>query len=187
MKKVFITILATLVTLFFLAETGLLAPFGIKQITLFSRPKPEKDNVDEKNEITTDTVTGVNYRFKAEKENFYVYTGGEWKKLFMCGVNIGATEPALFPGDLTISYDSYYRWFGYISEMNCNCIRVYTTMSPQFYLALGDYNKQAENPLYLYQGIWVNEEDIEVLCDVYAENQKIMTEFKQDAISPARR
>ena len=183
MKKVFITILATLVTLFFLAEVGLLAPFGIKQITLFSRPKPEKDNVDEKNEITTDTVTGVNYRFKAEKENFYVYTGGEWKKLFMCGVNIGATEPALFPGDLTISYDSYYRWFGYISEMNCNCIRVYTTMSPQFYLALGDFNKQAENPLYLYQGIWVNEEDIEVLGDVYAENQKIMTEFKQDAIT----
>ena len=183
MKKIVITILATLITLFFLAQTGLLAPFGIKQITLFTRPKPEKDGVDEKNEIYTDPETGVNYRFKAEKEHFSVYTGGEWKELFMRGVNIGATEPSLFPGDLTISYDSYFRWLGYISEMNCNCIRVYTTMPPQFYLALGDFNKNAENPLYLYQGIWVNEEDIEVLGDVYAENQKIMTEFKKDALT----
>lgn len=103
--------------------------------------------------------------------------------MFMRGVNIGATEPGLFPGDLTISYDTYYRWFGYISEMNCNCIRIYTLMPPQFYQALGDFNKKAKNRLYLYQGIWVNEEDIERLSDTYAENEKILNDFTTDAVN----
>ena len=103
--------------------------------------------------------------------------------MFMRGVNIGATEPGLFPGDLTISYDTYYRWFGYISEMNCNCIRIYTLMPPQFYQALGDFNKKAKNKLYLYQGIWVNEEDIERLSDTYAENEKILNDFMTDAVN----
>ena len=101
----------------------------------------------------------------------------------MRGVNIGATEPGLFPGDLTISYETYYRWFGYISDMNCNCIRVYTLMPPQFYQALKDFNSEASNKIYLYQGIWVNEDDIERLSDAYAENEKILNDFTADAIN----
>ncbi len=127
--------------------------------------------------------TGVRYRFKAEGDYFYLYADGEWKQQFMRGVNIGATEPGLFPGDLTISYDTYYRWFGYISAMNCNCIRICTLMPPQFYQALGDFNRKAQNPLYLYQGIWVNEEDIERLADSYAENEKILNDFTADAVN----
>ena len=45
-------------------------------------------------------------------------------------------------------------------------------MRPQFYLALNDFNKKAKNPLYLYQGVWVNEDDIERFDDVYAENER---------------
>ena len=67
--------------------------------------------------------------------------------------------------------------------MNCNCIRVYTTMRPQFYLALNDFNKEADNPIYLFQGVWVNEDDIERLSDVYAENGKILTDFKKDVLT----
>lgn len=183
MKKTVAAVVATLVVLFILAQIGVLERFGVHGLSFFTAKKEEGAASGSGAEQYTDPSSGVSYRFKAEEEGFYIYRNGEWQELFMTGVNIGATEPALFPGDLTISYDTYYRWFEYISEMNCNCIRVYTTMRPQFYLALSDFNSQAANPLYLYQGIWLNEDDIERLSDVYAENEKILTDFKNDALN----
>ena len=182
MKKIVISIVATIVVLFFLAQTGLLTPFGIKQLS-FTRENVESDDKATSSEEYLDSANDLSYRFKAEGNYLSVYRNGGWNELFMTGVNIGASEPALFPGDLTIEYDTYLRWFKNISEMNCNCIRVYTTMRPQFYLALNDYNSKAENPLYLFQGIWVNEDDIERLSDVYAENEKILTDFTHDALT----
>ncbi len=182
MKKVVISIVATIVVLFILAQTGLLAPFGIKQLS-FTRENAESDGAETSNEEYLDSANDLSYRFKAEGNYFSVYRNGSWNELFMTGVNIGASEPSLFPGDLTISYETYMRWFKYISEMNCNCIRVYTTMRPQFYLALNDFNSKADNPLYLFQGIWVNEDDTERLSDVYAENEKILTDFTRDALT----
>ena len=174
--------MATLLVLVCLAQTGLLEIFGIHGISFYTKKK-EKDSSAGGAESYTDNQTGISYRFKAEGDYFYNYESGDWKQMFMRGVNIGATEPGLFPGDLTISYDTYYRWFGYISEMNCNCVRIYTLMPPQFYQALGDFNKKAKNKLYLYQGIWVNEEDIERLSDTYAENEKILNDFTTDAVN----
>ncbi|MBK6088483.1 family 2 glycosyl transferase [Ruminococcus difficilis] len=183
MKKIVISVIATIVVLFFLAQTGLLAPFGIKQLSVFGRENRKSSDVDTSSEEYMDTANNLSYCFKAEGQYFSVYQNGGWKEQFMTGVNIGASEPALFPGDLTISYETYLRWFKYISEMNCNCIRVYTTMRPQFYLALNDFNKDADKPIYLFQGVWVNEDDIERLSDVYAENEKILTDFKKDVLS----
>ena len=182
MKKVVISVVATIAVLFLLAQTGILAPFGINQISLFTREKTVRDGVEKTREEFTDTANNLSYRFKAEGSYFSVYRNGDWNELFMTGVNIGASEPSLFPGELTISYETYLRWFKAISEMNCNCIRVYTAMRPQFYLALNDFNKNADRPIYLFQGIWVNEEDIGRLGDVYAENEKILTDFTKDAI-----
>lgn len=183
MKKVVISVVATLLVLVLLAQTGLLEIFGIHGISFYTKKK-ETDVTDASaNDYYTDNQTGISYRFKASGDYFYVYENGDWNELFMRGVNIGATEPSLFPGDLTISYETYYRWFGYISEMNCNCIRIYTLMPPQFYQALKDFNAKSENKLYLYQGIWINEDDIERLSDAYAENEKILNDFKYDAIN----
>ena len=141
MKKVVISVVATIAVLFLLAQTGILAPFGINQISLFTREKTVRDGVEKTREEFTDTANNLSYRFKAEGSYFSVYRNGDWNELFMTGVNIGASEPSLFPGELTISYETYLRWFKAISEMNCNCIRVYTAMRPQFYLALNDFNK----------------------------------------------
>jgi hypothetical protein len=62
--------------------------------------------------------------------------------------------------------------------MNANTIRVYTILNPEFYDALYDYNKNRKEPLYLLQGVWVNEEDIEKYKDAY--NPMILDRFKQD-------
>lgn len=185
MKKVFISVGVTLLVLLLFAQMGFLEYFGIHGLHFTTEKDSGKDTDADKSSgfsSYTDVETGVSSRFKVDGDYFYVYEDGDWKELFMAGVNIGATEPALFPGDLSISYETYYRWFQYISDMNCNCIRVYTTMRPQFYMALDDFNKQSDNPLYLYQGIWMNEEDIERLSDVYAENEKILNEFISDSI-----
>lgn len=128
---------------------------------------------------------GVRYRIKAEGNNLFKYEKGAWSKLFIKGVNLGATRPGLFPGELAISYEEYYRWFTLIGHMNANCVRVYTLMRPQFYNALLAYNRQAEHPLYLFQGVWINEEDITSLADAYAQNGKILNTFIADCITTA--
>ncbi len=183
MKKIVISIVATCLVLFGMAQMGWLEMFGIHGMSFFTEKNNPISDQGNRFEYYTDVQTNVSYRFKAEGDYLYIYENGDWKELFIQGVNIGATEPALFPGDLSISYETYTRWFGYISEMNANAVRVYTLMPPQFYQALEDFNKSAENPLFLFQGIWINEDDIERIADVYAENEKILNDFKADALT----
>lgn len=183
MKKWITYVGSTLLILAIMVQMGWLEIIGIHRVS-FGSGRDQVNKVDTQGFTTDD---GVSYRVKAEGEYFYIFdeSDGQWEKVFWKGVNIGAGEPGLFPGELTISYDDYYRWFGYISDMNCNCIRVYTAMRPQFYQALLDFNSQAENPLYLFQGVWMDEQDITTYADVYADNSKIMNDFINDALDLA--
>lgn len=178
MKKVIIPVIATILVLAFMTQMGWLEIVGIHRVQL------GKQEATGSAEAGYDSYTedGLSYRVKCDGDYFYLYQDGNWNKVFWKGVNIGAGEPGLFPGDLNISYEDYYRWFGYISKMNCNCIRVYTTLMPQFYTALYDFNSQSDNPLYLFQGVWMDEDDMAALNDVYADNNKIMDEFQADAL-----
>lgn len=182
MKKWLLYVGSTLLILLFMVQMGWLQMIGINRIS-FGGDRPEDVSRVNTEEYTVEE--GVAYRIKAEGESFYLYSreSGQWEEIFWKGVNIGAGKPGLFPGELTISYEDYLRWFDYISKMNCNCIRVYTIMRPQFYQALYDFNSQAEHPLYLFHGVWMDEEDISTYADVYAENSKIKNEFIQDARS----
>ncbi|KZL92147.1 family 2 glycosyl transferase [Clostridium magnum] len=120
----------------------------------------------------------VSYMTKVDDKFFYVYKYGKWKKEFIKGVNIGAAKPGAFPGELAVTKEEYKRWFKQIADMNANSIRVYTTLKPEFYDALYEYNKEAIKPIYIFQGVWVNEEDISNLMD--AQNSKIKDAFKED-------
>lgn len=177
MKKIITAVVALLLVLVFLIQTDTLEGIGIPPF--FQKRTSSDTKISDNYDYVT--TNGVRYRVKAEGNNFYCYANGEWEKTFMTGVNIGATEPGLYPGDLTISYDDYYRWFQEISAMNVTSIRVYTVLRPQFYKALLDFNSQADRPLWLYQGVWVDEDDITALGDVYAQNSKIANEFTDDA------
>lgn len=137
----------------------------------------QKSNKENKN--TTATVNNtLGYISKTDKNSFYVLEKGKWNKIFIKGVNIGAGKPGAFPGEVAITYDEYYRWFGYISQMNANTIRIYTVQRPQFYNALYDFNKKAEEsgkkPIYMIHGVWVNENDITTINDAYGNNDKIL-------------
>ncbi|MDF2557045.1 MAG: hypothetical protein K0R71_873 [Bacillales bacterium] len=122
---------------------------------------------------------GVTYPVKVDSQYFYIYKNGKWTKEFIKGVNIGAAKPGYFPGEFAITKKEYKRWFKYISDMNANTIRVYTILKPDFYEALYEYNESAKKPLYFFQGIWVNEEDVNTIKD--AHDERILGVFKTDA------
>lgn len=130
----------------------------------------------------TDSKTHVSYNARIQGKDFQVYDSknNKWSNLFLTGVNIGLGNPAHFPGEYAVTKEEYARWFKQIGEMNANTIRVYTTQMPYFYEALDEYNKTAKNPIYLIQGVYLNEEDIAKYSDVYAENKKIQRDFIKD-------
>lgn len=105
--------------------------------------------------------------FKTQGKYFSILTDNGYEPVYIKGVNLGSGKPGSYPGELAITKDEYLRWFQEISDMNCNTIRVYTVMMPQFYQALYEYNASAANKLYLFQGVWYNEEQISETEDAY--------------------
>ena len=105
---------------------------------------------------------------RVEGKSFLVRaTDGEMKPFFVKGVDIGAAKPGYWPGEFGIESSDYLRWFQQIGELNANTIRVYVPQMPVFYDALLTYNLQAEHPLYLMQGIYMNEELISTHLDAF--------------------
>ncbi|MGV8905533.1 MAG: family 2 glycosyl transferase [Acetobacterium sp.] len=130
-----------------------------------------------KTSIFTDE-DAIQYMAKVDSQYFYIYQDDQWQKEFIKGVNIGAAVPGYFPGEFGTTKEDYLRWFKYISDMNANTIRVYTILKPEFYDALYEYNHSVKTPLYLIQGVWINEENIVNYRDAY--NPEIADSFKTD-------
>jgi hypothetical protein len=154
-------------------------------VQLFARD--DKDNTYKENKNNIEKSNGgIDYIAITDSQYFYTVTNGKKEKLFIKGLNIGAGKPGAFPGELAVTYDEYYRWFEYISQMNANTIRVYTILRPVFYNALYEFNQKAEKdgelPIYLIHGVWVNEEDIATIEDAFGENKKI----QQDIIAEGK-
>ena len=92
---------------------------------------------------------GINYTSKIEDNMFYIYKADQWEKLVIKGVNIDDT-----PSDM--KEKEFVKWFNEIGEMNANSIKVNTVQTPEFYKALGAYNKNTEKPIYLFQSILID-------------------------------
>ncbi len=123
----------------------------------------------------------VKYVAKTQGKTFYVYDRDQgFRETFVVGVNIGSAKPGYFPGDFGITKADYIRWFHWIGEMNANTIRVYVAQMPLFYQALAEYNHQAEHPLYVMHGVYLNEADIAATHDAFADDEKIAQSFYQD-------
>ncbi|MFA9556285.1 hypothetical protein ACERII_03120 [Evansella sp. AB-rgal1] len=110
--------------------------------------------------------TGL-YSARIQDQVYEVYVDNEWKELTIKGINLGIAKPGYWPGETAITEDEYYRWFQLMGEMNANSIRVYTLHPPGFYRALERYNRSAEEPLYLFHGVWIGEEGLEETLDAF--------------------
>ncbi len=124
---------------------------------------------------------GISYCAKIDGEEFLLWgSDGKWKNEFFTGVDIGSGKPGFYPGDLAITEKEYFQWFQQIADMNANVIRIYIPQSPDFYEAFYKYNQVAPTPLYLIQGVYINEEEVDKYSNVYADSSGLIDEFDQD-------
>lgn len=134
---------------------------------------------------------GISYPSRVNGQQFEVYQDGEWQPFTIKGINMGMAKPGTFPGEAAITREEYDRWFKAIGEMNANALRVYTLHPPAFYEAFAAYNETAEEPLYLYHGVWIDEEPLVETLDAFtpeiterfqAEVKKIVDVIHGDAV-----
>ncbi|KGX91099.1 hypothetical protein N781_05215 [Pontibacillus halophilus JSM 076056 = DSM 19796] len=97
---------------------------------------------------------GTKLKFRTSGEQLQVYKEDSWSPMFIKGVNIGATLPGHYPGELPVTKEDYLSWFRMIQDMGANTVRVYTILDPVFYEALVEFNENQEDPLYFMQGVW---------------------------------
>ena len=106
---------------------------------------------------------------------------GKADKYYICGMNIGFTEPLSDSSCAQMSYDTYMEWFSQISAMNVNTVRVFSVMNPDFYNALYDFNAQSDSPLCLMQGIWFSDTLAESVAEGTESSEKIFTALERAA------
>ena len=82
---------------------------------------------------------------------------GSYEVMEIKGVNMGSGVPGYWSTEFHINKETYLRWFAMIQDMGANAIRIYTNLSEDFYNAFYEYNNGREEPLYLIQGVWVND------------------------------
>ena len=98
--------------------------------------------------------------FKTIGDNIAMYSGTSYRPLVLKGINLGSSPPGYFPGEIAyaISSQIYEEWINQMADAGFNCIRVYTLHPPVFYEKLANYNERhPDNPLLLFQGIWLDE------------------------------
>ncbi|MGG1684597.1 hypothetical protein [Pseudalkalibacillus sp. NRS-1564] len=143
-------------------------------------------NIETKQEaksLDIQSIEGIQVAGKVGKDKIQVFQDGEWDDLIIKGVNMGIAKPGYFPGEAAITKSEYKRWFNQIAEMNANAVRVYTIHPPAFYEALLEHNQEADTPLYIFHGVWVEEEPLIETQDAYAnENVQLLKKAIEDTV-----
>ncbi|MFQ3544065.1 hypothetical protein Q7A53_08255 [Halobacillus rhizosphaerae] len=150
--------------------TILLVVAGVGSYLLFTN-----HSVIESKELSN----GTNIKFRTNGEQLEVYQNKSWSPLFVKGVNLGATLPGHFPGELPITKEEYLDWFQMMKDMGVNTVRIYTIHEPVFYEALVEFNKDhKEDPLYFMQGVW---SPVKLLNETQnAWSEKVTNAFKKE-------
>lgn len=94
---------------------------------------------------------------KTQGDQIFKLTDSGYEEFEIRGVNLGTGEPGHWSTDFSIDKQTYLRWFAAIQEMGANTVRVYTIQTDDFYEAFYEYNRDRKEPLYLIQGVWVND------------------------------
>ena len=80
---------------------------------------------------------------------------GDWRPLYVKGVNLGAALPGHFPSEFPTDDSTYARWLELIAGAHANAIRLYTILPPAFYRSLKAWNDaHPDRALWLLHGVW---------------------------------
>ena len=91
------------------------------------------------------------------EDRILIRKDGEWQELEIRGVNMGTGLPGKWSTDYGINKAEYLRWFKEIKAMGANTVRIYSILADDFYNAFYEFNRNNPDPLYLLQGVWVND------------------------------
>jgi len=101
--------------------------------------------------------------YRTSENHIEMFTGTGYRPLLLKGINLGSSPPGYFPGEIAYAIESltegtYEKWIKEMAEAGFNSIRIYTLHPPVFYEKLAEYNQRnPDNPLLLFQGIWLDE------------------------------
>jgi len=102
------------------------------------------------------------FRAKASTLEIFNNSSKQYEPLFLTGINLSVATPGTYAGELVATRDQYERWLKLIADAGINSIRTYTLHFPRFYDVLNKFNKNrvSQNlaPIYLIQGVWLDEE-----------------------------
>ncbi|MFC2114813.1 hypothetical protein ACFLRI_05650, partial [Bacteroidota bacterium] len=119
--------------------------------------------------------------FSTNNTQLTIWNGNEYVPFFIKGINLGISVPGTFPGELAANKEQYFRWFHEIKEAGFNCIRLYTLHYPHFYELLDSFNNENQNnPLFFFQGVWLNEENNGSNNDIYSLDTEFSTEIEEN-------
>ena len=119
--------------------------------------------------------------FSTTGDYLSIYNGKDYTPFFIKGVNLGTAVPGAWPGQVAISSAQYARWFKMMADAGFNTVRIYTLHYPRFYKEFARYNKEnPDKPLYLIQGVWLNEREFDPYWDGSYDLHKLTVEFDND-------
>ncbi|MFI2741861.1 Ig-like domain-containing protein [Zhouia sp. PK063] len=119
--------------------------------------------------------------FSTDSTHITVWNGEKYVPLFIKGINLGVSVPGTLPGALDASREQYDEWLELIHEAGFNTIRLYTMHYPRFYQALKDYNDaHPQTPIYIFQGVWLEEEIDGYTGDLTQLDEKWTTETHEN-------
>lgn len=105
-----------------------------------------------KNPVTQETYDERQIA-RVDDDGFEVFMDGEWRDFEIKGFNINGEAPGDARYDYSDDYSYYLSLLESLGSMGGNCVRTYDLLPPEFYRALGEYNRSADSPIYLMQGI----------------------------------
>lgn len=122
---------------------------------------------------------------KTEGKSILLNRGQGFEPFIIRGVDLGSDLPGKWSADYAVDEETYLRWFGQIQEMGANTIRIYAVHGEAFYNAFYEYNRArtaaGQEPLYLLQGVWVNDYAAFSRLDFY--DRSLLPAFKRDCLT----
>ena len=132
--------------------------------------------------VYTSTTGDLSVPFKSEgKEIKYQNSYGNYQPMIIKGVGLLLSKPGHYSQTSYPQEEDYLRWFEHIGAMGANTIRAAMIMNNDFYNALYNYNATHDSPLYLIQGIAV--EDVANYGDGDAYDDNFLGKLIEDGLN----
>ena len=122
--------------------------------------------------------------FRTDGGRIQIYREKRWRTFIVKGINFSYAGSAA--DEEALPKSEYKRWLKQMADMNANVIRVKSILPRPFYQAFLEYNLLADKPLYLLQGIWTDDDSVQIK-DAYDDrlNTELFEKIKEtvDAVN----